>query len=290
MRIKKILQYLFYPIIILITLGTSFVLINKFSEQYIVLLPLIILSPLLVVFITLEKIAPYHQKWNSNLNDFTTDLIQTFITLPFAIQLSQLLLPILLYIPHKWLTETAHINYLGSNDNLIGPFILALLLSEFCYYWMHRLSHTLPTLWKFHSVHHSAKRIYWANSGRFHFVDALLGGIAYLLPLLLFNTSDKLIILVLILSGITGFLEHVNIKFKAGFLNYIFNTAELHRWHHSEIEKESNNNYGKALIIWDIIFGTFLWPTKKEINNVGIRNVKDPKGFKNQLLYPFKSS
>ena len=285
---KTTLQYLFYPAIVLTTLWGAFVFVEKIPETYYMILPFTILVPLLIIFVGLERYMPFNKTWTINRNDFFTDLLQTFITLPFAIQLSQFLLPFWLFFPRQWLSGVVEIGYLESNYGLGWAFVIGLLLAEFCYYWMHRMSHTIPKLWKLHAVHHSSRRVYWANSGRFHIFDALLGSLAYLLPLFLLNASDKLILLILVFSGVTGFLEHVNIKFKAGVLNYVFNTAELHRWHHSEIELESNHNYGKALIVWDIVFRTFLWPKTRQIKDVGVEGQMDPVGFKNQFLFPFK--
>jgi sterol desaturase/sphingolipid hydroxylase (fatty acid hydroxylase superfamily) len=34
--------------------------------------------------------------------------------------------------------------------------ILAGILSDFFYYWFHRMQHTVPAFWHFHKVHHSA--------------------------------------------------------------------------------------------------------------------------------------
>ena len=52
---------------------------------------------------------------------------------------------------------------------------------------------------------------------------------------------------------------------KAGFLNYIFVTPEVHRWHHS-VEVPSGHkysvNYGVGFVVWDLIFGTFHLPQK----------------------------
>ena len=39
--------------------------------------------------------------------------------------------------------------------------IAAVLLSDFCTYWGHRLAHRLPFLWRFHKVHHTAVKLDW---------------------------------------------------------------------------------------------------------------------------------
>ena len=47
-------------------------------------------------------------------------------------------------------------------------------------------------------------------------------------------------------SGITGFigmLTHCNVEMRFGPLSWIFNSPELHRWHHSKYLREANRNY-----------------------------------------------
>ena len=52
-------------------------------------------------------------------------------------------------------------------------------------------------------------------------------------------------------------LQHANLNLKSGWLNYIFSTNELHRWHHSTDREKANSNYGNAIVLWDQVFGTF---------------------------------
>ena len=169
----------------------------------------------------------------------------------------------------------------------IAQLVVALAAGEFCYYWFHRATHTIPVLWRFHAVHHGAKRVYWMNAGRFHFIEIFFGGLAFYIPLAFFQPYPDVTIMIIAFSGITGFLEHINIDFRAGWLNYIFNTAQHHRWHHSKVVKESNTNYGKVLIIWDLLFGTFFLPKDREVEEVGTVADDVPYDFLGQVKYPF---
>jgi sterol desaturase/sphingolipid hydroxylase (fatty acid hydroxylase superfamily) len=285
----KVAKHIFYPLIIALSLISSVLLITRFEAINYVFIPGLILLPLIILFIVLEHFFPFQKKWNNSVGDLSTDLIRTFLILPIAGKLGELLLLVLLYSPLLYLSRVFNGSVLRPEWGIALNAILALLLCEFCYYWIHRLSHKNKHLWRLHAVHHGAERVYWANSGRFHFLDAFLGSVAYFLPIVLLGVSPEVIVLILTLSGVSGILEHVNIDFKAGFLNYIFNTAELHRWHHSEKVNESNRNFGKVLIVWDIVFGSFLWPKKQKIEDVGIENESVPVKFFAQLIYPFKS-
>ncbi len=284
----KVFQYSFYPVAIFGLLGILFTLVPRVPDVYLLWVPVVILAPAILMIAILERFVPYRKDWNESRNDFGTDLIRTLVLLPFANKLCEFLLPFALYVPLSWIAQKMPGGLIESHFNIYWSFLFTLLLCEFCFYWLHKITHEWPSLWRLHEIHHAAERVYWANSGRFHFFDAVLGSIAYLLPLIVLGTSVKLAMIILVFAGVTGFLEHVNINFKAGYLNYIFNSAELHRWHHSEKEKESNNNFGRVLIVWDIVFGTFFWPNEREVKIAGVEGTKDPKGFLTQFLFPFR--
>ena len=84
--------------------------------------------------------------------------------------------------------------------------------------------------------------------------------------------NEEVLTTYLVFYGINGFFQHSNINVKFGFLNYIISSSELHRWHHSEIPRESNGNYGNNLIIWDVIFGTWFLPKDRSVKEIGLRN------------------
>jgi len=60
-----------------------------------------------------------------------------------------------------------------------------------------------------------------------------------------------------VVLAISAAFQHANIDLDNGVLNYVFNTNELHRWHHSRRLDESNANYGAVLVVWDLLFGTY---------------------------------
>jgi sterol desaturase/sphingolipid hydroxylase (fatty acid hydroxylase superfamily) len=63
--------------------------------------------------------------------------------------------------------------------------------------------------------------------------------------------------------GVSGTLSHCGAGLHAGWLNHIFVTPELHRWHHSAKVPKGHKfsvNYGVGFILWDRIFGTYYLP------------------------------
>ena len=54
---------------------------------------------------------------------------------------------------------------------LAGQLVLAVLIADLGFYWIHRISHHWEILWRFHAIHHSSERIYWLNGERRHPVN-----------------------------------------------------------------------------------------------------------------------
>lgn len=286
--IKTIVKYSFYPLVIAVTLISTFYYTEFFHRDNYIFIPGNVSLMFILLFILGERYFPYRADWHGNKGDLGTDVLQTFVVLPLASKLSELAIPFIFYYPIIWASQTVGYFDFTSEWGVFGHFAIALLACELFYYWFHRLSHYAPILWRFHAVHHGAERVYWVNSGRFHFVESFFSSLVYFLPLIFIGTTPEVTVLVLTFSSITGFLEHININFEAGVLNYIFNTAQHHRWHHSKVVKESNNNFGKALIIWDLLFGTFHLPKRENVKEVGIVGRPVSPKFIKQLTYPFE--
>lgn len=278
-------QYAFYPLFIASTFGVCIFLLHRLPEIYWFLIPLGVTTVVLPLVMLSEKLLPYRASWQGTGEDSWADVIRTFVIFPMASLLVLLLLGMVKR--HTGFFGEAG-GFSGNTAFRIGENVLYFLASDLCYYWVHRAFHNVQLLWPFHAIHHGAKRVYAINSGKFHFVEAFVSGLAYFAPMLLLGASEYAIVLVVTVSLVTGFLEHANIDFKAGVLNYVFNTAELHRWHHSIERRESNSNFGKVLSVWDLVFGTFYFPKDKEVGEVGVRNSAVPTSFVKQLAYPFR--
>jgi sterol desaturase/sphingolipid hydroxylase (fatty acid hydroxylase superfamily) len=141
------------------------------------------------------------------------------------------------------------------------------------------------------------QRLYWLNATRFHYVDVTLLQVCAVTPLLLLGAGEVVVLFVTLFSIFHGYWQHGNTEQNLGPLNFIFSNAELHRWHHNEQPRLSNNNYGSNLIVWDLVFKSFFWPErgygKREgtvITTIGVDDVTYPGKLGQQLLFPFRRS
>lgn len=212
-----------------------------------------------------EKLMPFHPEWNRNFSssELIKDASTTLVVLPIVLLGCQLFW-------EKLFPQWA----IWPNDLPIPvQLVLAVAIAELFFYWAHRLGHEKAFLWQFHYEHHSVRRVYSLNSGRLHVVDAVIDFLSYFFPILFLGINSTVFNLFLTLTLTTGILEHANVNYRVGFLNYLFNTAELHRWHHSVNPAISQKNYGKISSIWDIVFGTFYLPSDMTgIEKVGVED------------------
>jgi sterol desaturase/sphingolipid hydroxylase (fatty acid hydroxylase superfamily) len=76
-----------------------------------------------------------------------------------------------------------------------------------------------------------------------------------------------------------------------GPLKYLFNSPQMHIWHHSiELPQGARGvNYGLSLSIWDYLFGTAWVPNNGRDIRLGFEDVDTyPHGFMEQMVEPFK--
>jgi sterol desaturase/sphingolipid hydroxylase (fatty acid hydroxylase superfamily) len=88
-----------------------------------------------------------------------------------------------------------------------------------------------------------------------------------------------------------GQLQHLNAEVDSAMLDYVFSTPDLHRWHHSEIYEEGDNNYGAVVSVWDRLFGTFFRPDRPLDSTLGVgRMPRFPQRLRELLATPFRWS
>ncbi len=143
--------------------------------------------------------------------------------------------------------------------------ILLLLLTDFVWYWYHRLGHEINIFWAVHVVHHQSDDFNYTVSARITIFQAIVRtGFWAIMPVAGFTAP--MITTMLILHGLYPFFIHTQLIGKMGILEYIFVTPSHHRVHHASNPEYLDKNYGDVLIIWDKLFGTFC----KEKDNVVI--------------------
>lgn len=137
-----------------------------------------------------------------------------------------------------------------------------LLVSGFGDYWAHRFGHQWAWWWKLHAVHHRPHRMVAINNLRLHPVDLALKILFAMVPVFLLGFAPEAIALAAAVKGLNVAFQHADIDLRHGYLNYLFSTNSVHRWHHSARSTEANANYGGVLSVFDLLFGSYKVPAE----------------------------
>ena len=236
----------------------------------------------------LERFMPHEMKWRESDGQLFADLahtllskgvVQALVAFAGVFGLTSLITP---------LTDDGY-GIWPREWPLWAQVILGMVMAEFGLYWAHRLAHEFHPLWRFHAVHHSVTKLWVVNTGRFHFIDSLesiLMGTGVLIAL---GAPLEVVIWLSAITAYIGVLTHCNVEMNFVWpLSYIFNTPELHRWHHSKVLREGNKNYGENLMLWDLLFRThFIDTGRRPPAKIGITQ-QMPESFWAQLVWPFR--
>lgn len=164
-------------------------------------------------------------------------------------------------------------------------FALALIVADGIAWVLHAASHRFAWLWRFHEMHHSSERLHVLSAGRTHPVFVALTQLAQTMPMAALGAPAEVLALLTAFTGFVGVLQHANISVRTGWLDYVFATAALHRWHHDATDQ--GRNFGNNLALWDLVFGTWYRPPDATPERVGL-NRPYPRTWFQQVIEPFR--
>lgn len=192
-----------------------------------------------------------------------------------------------------------------SYEAVIVMYTVALFtVSDFTRYWLHRFLHTIPFLWEFHKIHHSAKVLTPITFYRVHPVENLLFGFRYSLSIGLVTgvfiyffgaMIDVYAILgvnifIFIFSLFGSNLRHSHVPFSyPAFFEKFFISPKQHQIHHSV--RHFDKNYGGYLAIWDNLFGSLKLSKDVKVLKFGLRKsqMNQYTSILKLLIAPFKN-
>ncbi|MCG3686118.1 sterol desaturase family protein [Aliarcobacter butzleri] len=176
------------------------------------------------------------------------------------------------------------------------------VVSDFTRYWLHRFLHTIPFLWEFHKIHHSAKVLTPITFYRVHPVENFLFGLRYSLSvgfvtgvfIYFFGAKVDIYmvfgvnIILFVFSLFGSNLRHSHIPFSYGeFIERWLLSPKQHQIHHDK--KHFNKNFGGYIAIWDRLFGSLTLSKDVKVLKFGLRReqMKDYLSLKYLIIRPF---
>ena len=138
----------------------------------------------------------------------------------------------------------------------VAVWLGALLLYDFCYYWLHRAGHRVAILWAAHVVHHQSEDYNLSTALRQTSSGALLGWVFYL-PMAVIGVPPVVFATVALIDLLYQFWVHTQQVGRLGWFDRWFCSPSNHRVHHAVNDRYVDRNYGGILIVWDRLFGSF---------------------------------
>ncbi|MFC0264225.1 sterol desaturase family protein [Fontibacter flavus] len=164
------------------------------------------------------------------------------------------------------------------------PFWLRLIIGiavlDLTAYWFHRLSHLVPAIWRFHSVHHSDTSMDSSTYFRAHPIEVFLWfGSATILTAAIFGLDLLVIGLYFLILTLFQIFGHTNLRFPPWLdntLGLLFTTPNIHKIHHDQDQYYTDSNYADIFIIWDRIFGTYKFKPVDKVK-FGLEEFDEPR-------------
>jgi sterol desaturase/sphingolipid hydroxylase (fatty acid hydroxylase superfamily) len=140
--------------------------------------------------------------------------------------------------------------------NALWVWAVALLFYDLCYYWHHRLGHTVALFWAAHVVHHQSEDYNLSTALR-QTSSGWLGGWLFYLPMALLGFPPLVFASVALIDLLYQYWVHTQQIGRLGWFDRWFCAPSNHRVHHAVNDRYLDKNYGGILIVWDRLFGSF---------------------------------
>ncbi len=182
----------------------------------------------------------------------------------------------------------------------VAQFALLLVFDDMTQYWWHRLSHTVPWLYKLHRPHHNAAylsvRVVYRNNVFYYLMmpGLWLSGVLIFLGLG-WTYAVYLVIKMTVIIGAHSDVRWDAPLYKIKWLSPVMwvvertiSTPATHGAHHGKHAEDGVTNYkgnfGNLLFFWDVLFGTAKI-TRHYPQKMGVENLPETS-IGEQLFWP----
>ena len=268
--------------------GGSTALSNEVGSHYGIgfdwfLLDLLVMT---VVFVPVERFWPLHPGQKTFRPEWTTDAFYFVAThLPAQLLTFLMVLPALLLT--KWLAIPG-LQAIVQRWPYLVQLVAAIFVADLGQYLVHRTFHTVPFLWRFHSIHHSIKTLDWIAGSRSHFIDIVITRGLVMIPMMVCGFPQSVLAGYLVFVSFHATFCHTDFRPDAHWLERYFVTVRYHHWHHAADKEAVNVNFAIHFPFLDRLFGTHHLPKDAWPERYGLLDDTVPPGFFAQLLAPFK--
>ena len=238
-----------------------------------------------VVFVPIERLFPLRPNQPIFRRQWRVDLIYFAIS-SLIVQVMTILTLKPAMILFDW-ARNPRLAQVAASLPFPIQFLLILVLSDLTQYWVHRMFHVVPVLWRFHAIHHSVDVMDWLAGSRLHLVDAAVTRAISYIPIYILGFSESAIFAYVVWVVIQATFIHANVRWQFAWLRPFLATPAFHHWHHSASSDAVDKNFAVHLPMLDRIFGSYYMPDRWPESYGIAGGPKVPDGFLGQLAYPF---
>lgn len=239
-----------------------------------------------LVYVPLERLFARRPEQLTFRKGWRVDLTYFFLN-TLLIQLTTLLTmkPAMLFFDWARLASIANA---VSSMPIVIQIPAVLLVADFTQYWVHRAFHSVPFLWRFHAIHHSAEAMDWLAGSRLHLVDAVVTrGLTYV-PIYVLGFSDHAMYAYVVVVVVQATFIHANVRWEFRRIRWLLATPAFHHWHHAAETQAIDTNFSVHSPLWDWVFGTLYLPDRWP-SAYGLCGHSDvPLSWLRQFVYPFR--
>lgn len=225
--------------------------------------------------------APRGKRWVTNLALFAIDTLAVRLLVP------------LLMVGAAALAQERGWGLLNQFDiPQWAGIIAAIVAMDLALYVQHWATHRIPLLWRLHKVHHSDPAFDVTTAARFHPIEIVASMVFKMTVVVALGLPVWGVFLFELVFNLATLFTHANFALPRaleGPVRAVLVTPDMHRIHHSAIERETNSNYGTLLSGWDRLFGTYVGKGQGELT-IGLEEYQDkrPYALVWSLLLPFR--
>lgn len=234
-----------------------------------------------IEFVRPARSAPRGRRWFTNLALFAIDTLAV-----------RLLVPLLMVGAAALAAERGWgLLNLYALPSWLGV-VFAVLALDLALYFQHWATHRVPILWRLHKVHHSDPAFDVTTAARFHPFEIVLSMLYKMAVVVALGLPVWGVFLFEVIFNLATLFTHANFalpKQAEKPVRALIVTPDMHRIHHSAIERETNSNYGTLLSGWDRLFGTYTRDPGGRLT-IGLEEYQDtrPHALGWSLLLPFR--
>ncbi|MGZ8920859.1 MAG: sterol desaturase family protein [Limisphaerales bacterium] len=171
-------------------------------------------------------------------------------------------------------------------------FVVAFLLLDLSFYYWHVLNHKFSFFWRFHNVHHMDPDLDVSTGFRFHFGEVFFSTVFRVVQVALIGVPFVAFAAYELVFQAGTLFHHSNLRLPIRLerlLNKLMVTPRMHGIHHSQVQNETNSNYGVVFPWWDGLHRTIGLNIPQSEIKIGIPGYTTPADNKlwRIFIFPF---